>query len=78
MICSITTIDNRQLVVLKTNRPSVKLIRESDGYTASMELNFSDDEKGFNARDTAFEKISNCEEDLNAFAKHLDGCEVDF
>ena len=56
-IAKIFDIDNKQLVALKTNDPAIDLHFEMEDMIATLTLNFSDDDKGFDNRDRAFELL---------------------
>ncbi len=62
-IVKVFDIDNKQAVVLKTNDPSICLHFEMDDMIATLTMNFTDDDKGFDNRDRAFDVLG--EEELS-------------
>ena len=56
-IAKIFDIDDKQIVALKTNDPAIDLHFEMEDMITKLTLNFTDDDKGFDNRDRAFDVL---------------------
>lgn len=68
-IAKVFDIDDKQIVALKTNDPAIDIHFEMDDMIATLTMNFTDDDKGFDNRDRAFDVLE--EEELSGIRESL-------
>lgn len=68
-IAKVFDVDDKQIVALKTNDPAIDIHFEMDDMIATLTMNFTDDDKGFDNRDRAFDVLE--EEELSGIRESL-------